>query len=76
MAAFSAAWQEGAARNTLAENEAIIERGLKTFVELGNALLAIRDGKLYKDGYSTFEEYCEGRWQLKERQAYFYIDAA
>ena len=28
--------------------ESIIERGLKTFVEVGGALLAIREAKLYR----------------------------
>ena len=31
--------------------ESIIERGLKTFVEVGGALLAIREAKLYRLDY-------------------------
>jgi len=34
---------------TLAELEAIIERGWETFVEVGNALTQIRDRKLYRE---------------------------
>ena len=56
--------------------ESIIERGLKTFVEVGGALLAIRESKLYRQEYGTFEEYCQERWGLKERQAYRLMDAS
>jgi len=61
----------------LIECEAIIERGLKTFIEVGNALVQIRDEKLYEQsGYETFTEYLEQRWQLTRRHAYHLIDAA
>jgi hypothetical protein len=42
--------------------EAVIERGLRTFVEVGAALGEIRDRKLYKDEYATFDAYCRERW--------------
>lgn len=49
---------------TLRELEAIVEGGLKTFVEVGEALLAIRDRRLYREqGFDTFEVYCRERWQ-------------
>jgi hypothetical protein len=32
----------------LIELESVIETGIKTFVEVGNALLEIRDSKLYR----------------------------
>lgn len=38
------------------ELEQVIERGLQTFVEVGNAIREIRDSRLYKDEYGTFEE--------------------
>lgn len=60
----------------LRENEAIIERGLNTFVDVGNALAEIRDGKLYRQTHSTFEEYCRDRWNIERRQAYRLMDAA
>lgn len=47
---------------TLAELEAIIDRGKQTFVEVGNALTEIRERKLYREsGYGTFEDYCQRR---------------
>lgn len=60
----------------LAIHEATIERGLKTFVEVGNSLMAIRDSRLYRAEYATFEEYCKARWGLKQSHAYRLMDAA
>jgi hypothetical protein len=45
--------------------EAIIERNLKTFIDVGNALLEIRDNRLYRDTHKTFEAYCHERWGWK-----------
>lgn len=61
---------------TLAEHEAVIERGLGTFVEVGNALIAIRDGRLYRLTHDTFEDYCLRRWGLKRQRAYQLITAS
>jgi phage N-6-adenine-methyltransferase len=60
----------------LLECERVIERGLNTFVEVGAALLEIRDSGLYKVRYGTFEEYCRERWQMARRTAYQLMDAA
>lgn len=60
----------------LGELEAAIGRGLETFVEVGRALMEIRDAGLYRDSYSTFEDYCDGRWQLKRRRAYELMEAS
>lgn len=64
---------EGAA---LAEHEAVIERGIKTFYEVGIALADIRDRRLYRADYGTFEEYAQKRWQMTGSRAYQMIDAA
>lgn len=56
--------------------EATIERGMQTFVEVGLALMEIRDGRLYRAEYGTFEEYCQERWGWERRHAYRLIDAA
>lgn len=61
---------------TLERLESIIESGLKTFIEVGNALLEIRDSRLYRQTSSTFEEYCRERWKMSRPQAYRLIDAA
>src|SRR5260221_9150040 len=47
--------------------EAVIERGLQTFVEVGNALLEIRDSRLYRHEFATFEDYCRDQWQMSRR---------
>ncbi len=61
----------------LDELEGVIRYGLKTFVEVGNALKEIAAQKLYREqGYSTFEEYCKKRWNLNRRTAYDRIHAA
>ena len=54
---------------SLAECEQVIERGLATFVEVGQALMRIRDGKLYRREHPTFEAYCEHRWGFTRQRA-------
>lgn len=61
---------------SLASHEKTIERGIATFQEVGAALMAIRDGKLYRQSHKTFEHYCRERWQMEKRHAYRMIDAA
>jgi N6-adenosine-specific RNA methylase IME4 len=46
----------------LKQCEQIIEKGLKTFIDVGGALLEIRDSRLYREEFGTFEEYCKERW--------------
>jgi hypothetical protein len=60
----------------LAHYEEVIERGIKTFVEVGRALMTIRDRKLYRANYATFEAYCRERWDLSRPYAYQLIDAS
>lgn len=60
----------------LFECEAIIERGLDTFIDVGEALLEIRDNRLYRESYSTFEVYCKERWGFTRRRASQLIVAA
>lgn len=61
---------------SLAHYEQIIEQGRKTFVEVGQALVVIRDQRLYRQSYSTFEEYLERRWDMSRPQGYRMIEAA
>lgn len=49
----------------LMEHEKVIEQGLAGFIEVGNALLAIKADRKYRHaGYSTFEAYCQERWGI------------
>jgi phage N-6-adenine-methyltransferase len=61
---------------TLTGCEQIIERGLKTFVEVGEALITIRDGRLYRASHGTFEAYCSQRWGMTRRYANLLIDSS
>ncbi len=56
--------------------EKLIERGLNNFIEVGTALLEIRDNRLYRVDYSTFEEYCRDRWSMSRVHAHRMIHAA
>jgi len=60
----------------LAELEDIIGTGMRSFVEVGNALAEVRDGGLYRSHYRTFEAYVADRWGWTRSAAYKYIDAA
>lgn len=55
--------------------ENTIETGLVTFYEVGSALKEIRDSKLYRGVFSTFEDYCRQRWLMQKTLAYGYIQA-
>jgi hypothetical protein len=63
-------------RSELERHEATIERGLQTFVDVGKALMAIRDGRLYRESHGTFEDYCNERWNIGSSRARQLIDAA
>lgn len=63
-------------RERLRECEAVIERGMASFIEVGNALAEIRDSRLYLDTNATFEDYCRDRWGMSRPYAYNLIDAA
>jgi SAM-dependent methyltransferase len=54
---------------SLAECEAAIERGLTTFVEVGQALLTIRDQRLYRETHGDFDTYCRERWGWTRKYA-------
>jgi hypothetical protein len=61
---------------TLQHYEEIITKGVKTFVEVGQALLAIRDQRLYRQEYSSFEDYLRQRWELSRSYAHELIEAS
>lgn len=60
----------------LRDCESVIEHGMQTFVEVGTALAEIRDDRLYRADFATFEDYCRERWEWSPRQAYRMIEAA
>jgi hypothetical protein len=56
-------------RTRLTELEGVIRRGKETFIEVGLALAEVRQARLYRENYRTFEEYCGEEWELSARQA-------
>jgi hypothetical protein len=61
----------------LAAHESVIKRHFGAFAEVGAALMAIRNGRLYyAAGYHTFEDYCRDRWGIVASRARHYITAA
>lgn len=49
-------------KTALTYHENVIERGLETFIEVGQSLQYIRDNRLYRAEYKTFDEYMSERW--------------
>jgi hypothetical protein len=65
-----------AERCRLAELEQVVDAGMQTFVDVGLALLEIRDGRLYRQTHGTFESYCTARWGFTDRRGRQLIAAA
>src|SRR5579859_2061468 len=63
-------------QSELARCEGILSRGLKTFFEVGAALLTIRESGLYRCQYHNFEAYCRERWGMGRSYAWRLIGAA
>lgn len=69
--------QEEMTNAELMAAEEVIERGKQTFVEVGEALMSIRDRAGYRvAGYPTFEAYCKQRWGWSRAHGYNVIAAA
>ena len=60
----------------LCELERIIQKGKDTFVEVGTALSEIRDSRIYRATFKTFEDYCKDRWDFTREHASKLIQAA
>jgi len=65
------------AKRSLNKVEEQIETNvLKAWYDNGLLLREIRDDKLYKKKYGTFEEYADQRWGWSGRHAYRMIEAS
>lgn len=53
-----------------AECMAVVDDGMAGFVRVGNALLRISDKRLYRGEYSTFEEFCQKKYEMSASRAY------
>jgi hypothetical protein len=53
----------------LSDLETVIRNGLDTFMEVGSALMEIRNSRLYRATHGSFQAYCRERWQMTDRRA-------
>ena len=60
----------------LTQLEGTIRDGWHGFVTVGEALLTIRDQRLYRVGHRTFGDYCEQVWGWSRQRAQQLMDAA
>lgn len=58
------------------ELEKTIARGKRRLVKMGLALGVIRDLRLYRREYGSFDEYCRAKWGCSRQRAYRLIQAA
>ena len=58
-----------AEQQQLARCEAIIEKGIQSFLEVAEALLEVRDKELFRATHDTFQEYCADKWGITSRHA-------
>ncbi|MDI6752823.1 MAG: hypothetical protein QME78_00325, partial [Thermodesulfobacteriota bacterium] len=56
--------------------EGIIGREMKSFMAVGNALLTIRDNRLYREEFKTLKDYCRARWGLSISYAKYLISGS
>lgn len=56
--------------------EGVIEAGLQTFYDVGEALMEIRDGRLYRQTHRSFEAYTKERWGMGKSRAHQLMEAA
>ena len=63
-------------RKKLDELEKEIGKSLLTFINIGKALEVIRDQRLYRENYNTFEDYCRNYWEFSRQRAHQLIAAA
>ncbi len=63
-------------KRELAKLESTIRKNVAAYFEVGAALQQIRDRRLYRERYETFEAYCRAEWDFQRAHAYRLIDAA
>lgn len=63
-------------RDTLQTYETYLTDHLPVFFKVGQILVDIRNQKLYRESYQTFEAYCKEKWNIGRSRAYQLMDAA
>lgn len=61
--------------STLQRCERVIEEGRKTFLSVGNALMTIREKRLYRQTHTSFDAYLKERWDMGRSTAYRMMEA-
>jgi hypothetical protein len=56
--------------------ESILQRGSMLFVDIGNALYEIRENRLYRDEFSSFDAYCREKWGWSKAHSNRLVEAA
>lgn len=56
--------------------EASVKTNIQAFYAVGSYLLVIRDERLYRAEFKSFEEYCSERWGFERIRAHQMIDGA
>ena len=56
-------------RVRLAELEQTIETNMQAFYDIGEAMAEIRNSKLYRDEFKTFDEYVANKWGVARQHA-------
>lgn len=65
-----------AEKRKLSEAEQVIDKGWRTFMEVGNALIAINTGRLFRATHESFRSYVQDRWDWPVSRAYQQMQAA
>ena len=60
----------------LEELVAVVDRGMMSFVAVGNALAEINDRHLYLITHGSFEEFCRERWEFSRQRAWQLMHSA
>lgn len=59
----------------LTECEEVIKTDIKAFMRVGAALATIRNERLYRSDFLSFEEYLAAKWDMKKRYAEYLVEA-
>jgi len=62
-------------KSELESLETTIKKNINSFMDVGSALIVIRDKKLYRETFSTFEEYVHKKWDISKPRSYQLIKA-
>jgi hypothetical protein len=60
----------------LQDLEKVVDANIKGYYEAGSALLAIRDERLYRKDFDTFDDYCRDKWGMSKSHANRLIEAS